>query len=332
MIHGGILKDYNFPEDGVDLSVNVNPLGFPESVRDAVISNVDSLFSYPDLYYRQSFANVSQYLNVDEKNIVLGNGSMEIIDLLIQISDRIIISEPCFNEYRRRAEARNKKVLPFNNTSLKKGDMIILGNPNNPDGRLVRDKEKLYGKVRESSAFLVLDETFIEFADKENESIEFFKSFNYKNVAVIRAATKFFALPGLRFGYGVVSESMQKKLKNLQNPWNLNSFVEPISEVIYKDKDYIENSKKLIKKERTFLVNSYKRYKSFSMLPGECNFYLLKIENGKAIDLFNFLFDEGILTRYFRQNELMGEYLRLCIGKRKDNIRLLKALDKFEKR
>lgn len=329
MIHGGIIKDYNFPKTGIDFSVNVNPSGFPEGVKDAVIKNLDCLYRYPDLNYRIVLKNVSEYLKADERNIILGNGSMEIIDMLIQMSERVIIDKPCFNEYERRAEVRNKEVLPLE-TDLKKGDMIILGNPNNPDGRMVEDREKIYKRVRKAHAFLVLDETFIEFTNREDESIEYFKNFDFQSVAVIRAATKFFALPGLRFGYGIVNENMRKRLLKLQNPWSLNALVEPVSEVIFKDSDYIKNSKILISNERDFLIKSFSDFKSFQMLPGASNFYLLKIIKGTARELFDFLLKRGILTRLFNEKDLEGEYLRLAIRNREDNLRLINALSEYE--
>lgn len=332
MIHGGIIENYpDFPSNGIDFSINVNPLGYPKLVDKAIIKNLKSLNRYPDIYYRKTIENVANYLNIDSENVVLGNGSMEIIDVIIRLFDRILIDEPCFNEYKKRAKVWKKNIASFKDSELKTNDLIILGNPNNPTGELIPyDLRELYKKIRESGAFLMLDETFIEFADKEEESIILFKTFGFNSVAIIRAATKFFSLPGLRFGYGAVSKDLNEKIKSIQNPWSLNAMVEPVSEIIFKDEEYISNSKRLVSCERERLKVLYKDIKSVKMLPSSANFYLLEVKNS-AKELFEFLLKEGIMARIFNEEDLKGEYLRFAIRNREDNDLLINKIKKYDK-
>ena len=326
------MGDYpDFPKDGLDFSVNVNPLGYPERVGKTLIENVTILSSYPDYHYRVVRKNVSEYLGVEEKFTALGNGSMELIDLLIQNASRVLIMEPCFSEYRNRANIHGVPVELLDESFLKKGDMVILGNPNNPTGKLLElDIEKLYCKVRAVGAFLVLDETFIEFADRERNSIEFFGSYNYDFCAIIRAATKFFGLPGLRFGYGAMSEERVDMISKRQNPWSLNAMVEPISEVIFKDYEFISESKALIREERERLEKLYEKLIDFTMMKTDANFYLLKMERISANKIFQFLLNCKIMARSFGSKILGGEYLRFAIRTAEDNDRLIEALKKAE--
>jgi len=340
MEHGGILEDYS--KDLLDFSTNINPLGYPDGVEEAIGEGVLALKRYPDLRYRELKTIVSEYLGGSAEQTSLGCGSIEIIDALISLYDRIIISEPCFSEYRLRSEVRNKIVESYpldkilnepSSLKLDRDTSIILGNPNNPTGKRI-SKEKLlylYKEVANKNSYLILDEAFFEFSSPDYDSVELFTGAGFSNVAIIRASTKFFGLPGLRFGYALSEKEIAERIDKIKLPWSLNAFVLPVARLIFKDKEFITNSKEFFQVERDYLKKEYKTFSFLKMLDTDCNFYLLKFNGVKASFVFDELLKRGILTRKTENFNLEFEALRLAIKSREDNLNLLKALKDIEK-
>jgi threonine-phosphate decarboxylase len=228
MRHGGDLLSYSKDFVGrlIDFSSNINPLGYPKGLEESLVSSFTDLMVYPDIKYRKLKKAVAQYLGCDEGEIILGNGAVEIINNLVMLFDRVIVFTPCFSEYIERPRILGKEVLKLPlkedfsididliRENISAGDLVILGNPNNPTGRripkdLLMDIHEL---VRSNAAHLLLDEAFYEFCPLDYDSIELFRSSN--NICVIRAATKFFALPGIRLGYGFLSSKLAELNSN----------------------------------------------------------------------------------------------------------------------
>lgn len=339
MEHGGILEDYS--RVLLDFSTNINPFGFPEAVSGVIKESIDSLKRYPDLRYRELKSIIADYLGGKPEQISLGCGSIEIIDALVSNFDRIIISEPCFSEYRIRSEVRDKIVESYSlDKILKKPEKlglnertgIILGNPNNPTGKRISEEGllNLHEEVVRRGSYLILDEAFFEFVSLDYDSVKLFKGDGFKNIAIIRAATKFFGLPGLRFGYALSSKEMADYIEKIKLPWSLNSFVLPIARIIFKDNDFIINSKEFFEKERAYLINEYKNLSFVDYLATDCNFYLLKFKEVKASFVFDELLKKGILARKTENFNLGFEALRFAIKSRDDNEKLLKTLKDIE--
>lgn len=152
----------------------------------------------------------------------------------------------------------------------------------------------------------------------------------YQHVTILRAATKFFGLPGLRFGYAVASKDMTNKIRERQISWTLNAFVEPVSEVIFQDIDFIEKSKHFMFEERLFLKNAYNKLSSFRFCKTHANFYLLECLSHSSEEVFEFLLNKGILARKTTSfNGLEGDFLRFAIRTRKENMFLIDQLKRM---
>ena len=217
---------------------------------------------------------------------------------------------------------------------LKAGDLLILGNPNNPTGLRIEKTAllQIYSLVQKTGAFLLLDEAFYEFCPPDYDSIALFKKDGYKNICIIRAATKFFALPGIRLGYACTSTDTAAALSKIEMAWHINAFAEAAAPVIFFDKDFIAKSKAYIQKERAFLLENIEKYGTsgaikFQAYKSRCNFILLKVLNAKDTDALKFFEKKGILIRTCSSFKTLGDnHIRIAVRSHKDNCKFIKAI------
>ena len=347
MKHGGDLISYEKYYDGelVDFSSNINPLGPPKGLYEEIIEGFDTLTSYPDIKYRHLKSSIAEYLKCNVENIVLGNGAVDIINNFILIFPRIIIVLPSFLEYEQRALIYGKEIIRLSYTkdftldleaierTIKPYDLLILGNPNNPTGLRIEEDSliKIYKIVRKNHGFLLLDEAFYEFCPKDYDSIEIFKKYSFKHICIIRAATKFFALPGIRLGYGCTSENLAKKYGEIELPWSVNAFADIAGKFIFQCKDYIDESKAYIEKEREYLLEELLKMEGIRPFNTHANYIFIKLLKWNEEYIFNFFLKRGLVIRKCSSfNGLDNTYIRVAIKDRKNNIRLIEAFKELE--
>lgn len=347
MEHGGDLLSYESHYDGelIDFSSNINPLGTPRGLEEVLINSFKSLESYPDIKYRKLKISISKYLNCEKDNILVGNGAVEIINNFIIPARRVVVMTPSFSEYEMRAIAHGKEVvkvsynedfsidLLYLKNILKKDDLLILGNPNNPTGLRIEKQIllKIYELINTKKAFLLLDEAFYEFCPSDYDSIDLFKKVDYKNIGIIRAATKFFALPGIRLGYGCTSELKVLELSKIQLPWSVNSLADIAGQFIFKDSSYIELSKKYIEKERNFLLEQLSNIHGITPFKTHTNYILIKLHNKDEDHVFKYFLERGIVIRKCSSfKELGKKYIRVAIKDRENNLILINEFKKLK--
>lgn len=344
--HGGDIYKYN--KDLIDFSSNINPLGVPESFKKALVENINDFTKYPDIEYKGLLNNLSKYLKVDQRYIVPGNGAVDIIYKVIEALkfEQVYGIAPTFSEYRRGAERiginysdlhcydeefqlKDGSILI---ASIKKNSILILCNPNNPTGTLIA-KEKiraLLDHMKEINSFLVMDEAFIEFTGDCREYSCMDLIYEYDNLFIIRAATKFFGMPGLRLGYGISSnEAVLEKIKALMEPWSINTAAVIASEVIFKDRDYINNSIGWIEKEREAFKEKLQTIKGIKSYNSMANFFLVRSLN-KSLDAFTLkekLIEKGFLIRVPKGFSNLTPYdFRIAIKDGESNRKLAESL------
>ncbi|WP_080751378.1 pyridoxal phosphate-dependent aminotransferase [Clostridium tetani] len=357
----GILKGRKL----IDFSSNINPLGIPKSFTENIQEAIDNLNKYPDIKYRTLKGNIVEYINkskvlfqrdkkviengyieiVDENSIVLGNGAAEIIDLVISTLKRIMIITPSFGEYEENAEKHGCEILYVNSTenmdydyesilnNLNKVDGIILGNPNNPDGRILKEEEfkPILDYCEKNNKLVIIDEAFIEFVgDMSKSYVEKIK--NYKCLFIIRALTKFYAMPGIRFGFGISRDKkVIEEIKSLQNPWNINAFAEVAAKYVLKDKEYIKKSLQWITEEREILLEEIRKLgfieKAYN---SNGNFILCKLKNIDCEQLYDLCLKEDIVIRKCDNYKgLDKSFVRVAIKDRQTNKILIDKLNKI---
>jgi len=361
MIHGGdiytdgLLKGREL----TDYSSNINPLGVPKSFLDNINEAVAALTRYPDIQYRDVLKGLKEYVNCPENYFVLGNGAAEIIDLVIACHKSLLIVVPSFVEYEIDAKRWNcsieysylkeRKDLLKNEfgelsydyedilNKLHKVEALVIGNPNNPNGNIIDKVEfqKILEYCEDNNKVIIIDEAFIEFTgDLEHSFVDSVK--NYKCLFIIRALTKFFAMPGIRFGYGISSNAnLIKNIKEKQNPWNINCFAELAACYVLKDSEYIKKSKEWIKEERPRFLKALKSiYFIEEVFLTYGNYVLCKL-NGLAFEkainseqLYRLCLAQGFVIR--KADNFRGldkQYIRLAIKDRSSNDRLISTLD-----
>ena len=336
-------------KDIVKFGANVNPLGLSENVKKQLASHLDILSSYPDRDYTTLRNTISEYCNVPAEFILPGNGSSELIALLIQERNpkHTLILGPTYSEYSRELSfsgstqeyyhLREKDNFVLNvddlcHTLEGKYDFLIICNPNNPTSSAItrENLRKLLTFCAEKNIFVMIDETYVEFAPDISEITSVTLTKEFTNLMVLRGVSKFYAAPGMRLGYGITGNlDFLKKMKEKQVPWSLNSLGALAGELMLQDKDYIHRTRELILSERTRLLQALEEIPTYKTYPAYANFILLKIQkpNLTSYDVFDTCIRQGLMIRDCSSFECLdGEYIRFCIMNPEDNTRLLNIL------
>lgn len=339
--HGGNIYVYN--ENVIDFSSNINPLGFPECIKDSI--DIAALTKYPDIKYTELKSSISRYVNLKNENIIVGNGASELIYLFVRTFSlkRPLIPSPAFLEYERTVTLSGGNPLYYEIPEedgyvidankivnrLLEVDSVIIGNPNNPTGKGIKrkDVEYIVKEAKNLDLPVMIDETFIEFIYdyKEYQSLDLIN--DYDNLFVIRAATKFFGLPGLRLGYGFGSENLIKRLEDYKEPWTVNAFADAVGRRIFDDVKFMENTRKYIREEIDYLTREMKKIDELIVFDTLTNFVLIKLNHMHVEDLKEELLKRGILIRdasNFRY--LDNRYFRVAVKSHDDNVKLTEAI------
>lgn len=348
----GILKGRKL----IDFSSNINPLGIPESFLNHIDEAVKNLNRYPDAKYRELKVNLKEYINkspvlfndkkeqefVNEECIVVGNGAAEVIDLVISQFKSILIIAPSFGEYEEDAikwglNIRYSKLtesMEYNYedimTKLPNVDALIIGNPNNPNGSIINKEnfKKILHFSEQNGKKVVIDEAFIEFVGDMNQSfVDEIK--NYKCLFIVRALTKFYAMPGIRLGFGLCSDTQfVEEIKLRQNPWNINSFAEIAAKYVLKDKEYVQRSLNWIREERNYLTKKLKAIPFIDKVyETHGNFILCKLNGLSCHKFYDMCLNKDIVIRKCDNYKGLGkEYVRFAVKDRSTNYILIETI------
>lgn len=353
-IHGGdvytegLLKGREL----IDFSSNINPLGVPKSFRDNIEEALSKVTRYPDVKYRELIGYLKQYvmeenkLGISDDCFLLGNGAAEVIDLAISSFKNLLIVVPSFAEYEEDAKKWGCNIIySYLNehmeydyediySKLQQVEALVIANPNNPSGNIIDKKsfDKIINFCEENNKTIIIDEAFVEFIGVKEQSF-INEVDNYKCLFIIRALTKFFALPGIRFGFGVSKNiELINKLKKRQNPWNINCFAETAAKYVLRDKEYIYNSLKWIEAEKRFLPEMLRNVSFIERVYNtSSNYVLCKLKGITGEELYNLCMEQGVLIRRARNFKgLDDRFVRFAIKDRELNIKLLDVLRSFK--
>lgn len=345
-MHGGNIiaqaKKYNIKlSKMIDFSANINPLGFPPQIKKIIRKNIDGIKNYPDLEATDLKKALAEYKGVKPENIIVANGSCELIYLLSRFltKQQVLIPSPTFTEYERAFKNRVRLIdlkeednftLSLDKVidNLKDAQLLFLCNPNNPSGGLWQKEEIL--RLSEQ-VMVIVDEAFMDFIeDKESVARE---AATTNNLFVIRSLTKFFAIPGLRLGYGIGSQKMIESLKALQPPWNVNFMAQLVVPHLVKNKDFIHKTITLINEERSFLFNRLKQIGYLQPYFSCANFILIKLKGVNSTTLTDTLGKRGILIRDCKDFTFLNDnFIRVAIRTKMENSKLIKELKKVDNR
>ncbi|MDR2633091.1 MAG: aminotransferase class I/II-fold pyridoxal phosphate-dependent enzyme [Treponema sp.] len=343
-LHGGDI--YRFIRSGgirLDFSVNTNPLGIPDAVLDALKTHDADFALYPDPCCRTIRTALALYEGISEEAILCGAGASDLIYRLCLSyrPRRVLICVPTFSDYALASQLAGAEVVSYrlseqNNFRLTKAflekitkntahtiDMIFLCNPNNPTGLLL-DPLLLTEMVQECeklSVLLVVDECFLPFT-RANSLVS---SKMPKNLAVLKAFTKTFALAGLRFGYLISSDSTLLAMAAHAGPcWNVSVPAQIASLAALDCRQHVNQARDIIEQEGPFLAQGLREL-GFRVFEGDANFLLF--QSDRRIALYEALVEKGILIRSCENFQgLDPRYYRIGIKQHEDNEKLLAAI------
>lgn len=336
--HGG---DIYRNQIRLDFSVNTNPLGMPDPVKEALHQAVEEAENYPDIRAQALSAAVTEQLQVRKEQLVFGNGASELFHAVLHAikPSKILIPVPSFLGYEEAAKAIDCEVIFY---EMKKEEnfcltdrildvldenisLVFLANPNNPVGNLVEPELifQIAEKCRQCDITLVLDECFMELTGKE-QTYSFLKRLDeFPNVVVIRAFTKLYAIPGVRLGYLVCEQNLAEKIRLQLPEWNLSVFAQRAGVAAIKEQEYIARAVVCIQTQRQFLLEElqaagcsvFDSDADYLLFYSEMPLYELFLQRGILIrDCSNF---RGLQRGYYRiavkseeQNRMFAEVLR----------------------
>lgn len=331
----------------IDFSANINPLGPPAWLRGCVSRSLSSLPHYPDPDCYDLITSISNHLAVDRETIVAANGSTELLYLLPRVLDirRAIIPVPCYIDYLKvmdlaRIETLTLPLSPedgflFNlgeiEHHLQDGDCVMIGHPNNPTGSTIVPGSLQALAQRNQECWFIIDEAFLDFVDGVKSLAGC-----AENIITLNSLTKFYAIPGIRLGFGVFPKPIAEKIRSVLPPWSVNSLAQTIGIRLFKDDDYRHRTLDEVKKLRDELVADLSNIPSLQLFPSPANYLLLKLtgEVKNSLALADGLMRRGIAIRICDNYETLDRsYFRVAVRNAKENRLLVQALtDELEPR
>ena len=323
----------------IKLASNENPLGPSPKAVAAIKRALAGLNRYPDgSGYYLSQALAKKY-DVDISQIILGNGSNELIELVvrtfIQPGDEVISADPSFVVYKMITQAAGgtNVVVPLKDNRHDLDAMagrlsgrtkiVFIANPNNPTGTMNRSAEmdRFMDRVP-AHVIVAVDEAYTEYVLRTDypDSLDYLKA--AKNVLALRTFSKIYGLAGLRIGYGITTPEIAELMNKVRQPFNTSSLGQIAAVAALSDRKHVERSLAINNEGKQFLYHSFDRL-GISYIPTETNFILFESPfDGR--ELYNTLLKTGVIIR-----AMGGKKLRVTIGLPDENKRFINELEKI---
>lgn len=347
--HGGNIQAFArkrglSPDQVLDLSASINPLGWPRGVAQAYRRAFAQVAHYPEPYAETLTRALAAYHNLDPRAVLVGNGSTQLIYVLARVlaPRRALLVAPSFSEHKAALQHSHAHIdhlvlrpplfalsLDRLQTALTKSyNVLMLTNPNSPTGALLSRAElaAIVRLCRTTQTRLVLDETFVDWM--EEASLKHWAVRN-ASVIVLRSLTKFFALPGLRVGYLIAQPRLIARLRAQLEPWSVNAIAQEVACACLNDQHFAQRSRTFLERERPWLIRQLLAIANLHPLPSQANFLLVQISPGgmSATELVRRLAAKHILVRDCGNFVGLGKrFFRVAVCTRSENVRLVAAL------
>jgi histidinol-phosphate aminotransferase len=323
----------------IKLASNENPLGPSPAALAALRLAARQMHLYPDgnaFYFKQKLA---AKLQVDPANLILGNGSNEIIEFLghalLGPGDDVIVSEFCFAVYPivARLFGANLITVPAKNHGhdlpamsqaiTARTKAVFVANPNNPTGTLAPPEEvRRLIQTIPAHVVLVMDEAYIEFLEEPLDLVSMVLFREKPNLILMRTFSKIHGLAGLRLGYGIGHPEFIAALEKIRQPFNINSLAQAAGLAALDDLEHVRKTRENNLLGRKFLEEAFTRM-GLPFVPSSANFVLVQVGQGQLV--FEEMQKQGVITRPMGGYQL-PEWLRISIGTPRENRRAVKTL------
>jgi histidinol-phosphate aminotransferase len=335
-----VARELNLPANEIiKLASNENPLGPSPAALAAMRKVLAGMHLYPDgnaFYLKQKLA---ENLGVTPANLVLGNGSNEIIEFVghtyFAPGVDVVVSQFCFAIYPLVAKMMGANVItvPARNHGhdlpamlraiTPQTRVVFVANPNNPTGTLAPREEviRLVNEVPDH-VLLVMDEAYIEFLDDAVDLVSLIRLGARSNLLLMRTFSKIFGLAGLRIGYGIAHPDLIAVLEKIRQPFNINSIAQAGALAALDDADHMGRTRENNSRGLDFFERAFRDLK-LEYIPSAANFILVRVGEGQKV--FEALQKLGVITRPMGGYQL-PEWIRISVGTPKENERCLEAL------
>jgi len=324
----------------IKLASNENALGPSPKALEVLKKALPEIHRYPDgsCYYLKHKA--ARKLGVSSQHLIFGNGSNEVIELLMRTylrpGDKVVYGEPAFVVYKLISLAMDiegvgvpLKHLTHDLEAMaqavdERTKMVFVANPNNPTGTMVSHREVMNFLERiPQEVIVVFDEAYIEFVENEGfpQLIPLVLE-EKRPLVLMRTFSKIYGLAGLRIGYGIAPTQMVDYMNRVRQPFNVNSLAQAAALAALDDDEHVERSRTLVREGKAFLYKEMEKM-GLEYVPSETNFFLIKVGDGDRV--FKELLKKGVIVRNMGGYGL-PEYIRVTLGTGEENVFFLEAL------
>ncbi|BAS55956.1 threonine-phosphate decarboxylase [Leptolyngbya boryana NIES-2135] len=317
------------PNAILDFSASINPLGTPRSAIEAIQAALPLLRDYPDPNYQQVRSMLAQIHQLSPDWILPGNGSAELLTWacwdLAELANTVLFV-PAFGDYFRALKAFGAeiKTCPIGADLLGNAG-LLLNNPHNPTGKLF-DRSWILEKLHRFE-LVVVDEAFMDFLPPDQSQSLIGDVQEYPNLVILRSLTKFYSLPGLRFGYAIAHPDRLKTWQERRDPWSVNILAAKAAEAVLQDIEFQKQTFDWLQAARPQLFEGLNQIPGLSPHLGAANFYLVKSECSVSQLQKDLLEHDKMLIRdCLSFPELGDRYFRVAVRLSSENQRLIDGL------
>ena len=326
----------------IKLASNENPLGPSPLAVQAIVEKVNTLHRYPDGsgYYLKS--KLSEKYGVPFNRIILGNGSNELIELIVRTflsaGEHVVQAFPTFLVYEKIVNGAGGRMtsVPLSEFRIDLKEIsraispetkiVFINNPNNPTGSLLF-KEEMLDFLNEipDDIIVVLDEAYIEFVSDEAAASGLEMLDKHPLLIVLRTFSKLYGLAGLRIGYGFASEKVVDYMNRVRQPFNANALAQVAARAALEDSAFVSRTLKTVREGLDYLFQSLDGM-GLESIPTHTNFFLIKMPLGGK-KTYELMLRQGVIVRSMDSYGL-PDYIRINAGLPEENQRFVKALKK----
>lgn len=342
-VHGGDIYSY---KNILDFSANINPFGTPESVMDAIKEASASVAAYPDLFCRKLRSEIAGREGIEADKIICGNGAADLIYRFIFAvkPKKAMVLAPSFSEYEQALKTVDCEIVyyeldkktfqltpEFLHAITSEIDLLCLCTPNNPTGLAIAPwlLTKIIKKCKEKDIYLLLDECFYDFLEKESAYIPYRDREVYPKLFTLRAFTKMYGLAGVRLGYGFCEdEKLIEQMYFCGPPWNVSGIAQAAGLAALREEALPAKTREYIACQKNYLYKEFDRL-GITYWRSDANYIFFCAEPG----LKEKMIDCGVLIRDCSNYRGLTEgYYRIAVKRQEENMQFLKALRKAIRR
>ena len=326
------------PASIIKVASNENPLGPSPKAKAAMLKALDESHIYPDGGGFRLRSAIAEKFDLGIENVVIGNGSNEIIELLchtfLNKDAELIAAEHAFVVYKLMATLFGAKYIEVPDPGFihdleamadaitENTRLVFIANPNNPTGTVVGQEaiDRFMARVPDH-VVVAFDEAYFEFLDEPFDTLKFVRE--NRNVCVLRTCSKIHGLAALRVGYGLCGKNLAALLQKARQPFNVNAIAQAGALAALSDDEHVEKTREVNRKGLAFYEAAFTE-RGLEYVPSVANFILVRVGDGDRV--FKEMLGQGVIVRAMRGYKL-PDWVRISIGTPEQNARCLEVLD-----